>query len=203
MPVNQNDPRVKRTRQLLLQSFMELLEQKKNIYSISVQDITDRATVNRATFYAHFEDKYAFLECWMRGKFQRKLELELPSSSISNMSSLRTLIQIVFDFLARTRQYMIRTPENSRYEPLFESAIHKELYQLLFTWLSVEARTPVSKKVVEPTALVISWGILGTAIHWSRNPQNRSADAMVREVLVVVAAGLAPVLEEPQKDIPL
>lgn len=99
MPVNQNDPRVKRTRQLLLQSFMELLEQQKNIYSISVQDITDRATVNRATFYAHFEDKYAFLECWMRGKFQRKLEEELPRSSISNMSGLRALIQSYSIFL--------------------------------------------------------------------------------------------------------
>lgn len=29
MPVNPNDPRVKRTRQLLLQSFMELIEQRK------------------------------------------------------------------------------------------------------------------------------------------------------------------------------
>lgn len=95
---------------------------------------------------------------------------------------------------------MIRTPENSQYEPLFESAIHKELYQHLFAWLSEEARTPISQKAVEPTALFISWGILGTAIQWSRSPHNRSAEAMVREVLGVVAAGLAPVLEEPQKE---
>ncbi len=58
-PVNANDPRVKRTRQLLLQAFMALLEEKQHIYSISVQDIAERATVNRATFYAHFEDKYS------------------------------------------------------------------------------------------------------------------------------------------------
>ncbi|WP_274649047.1 TetR family transcriptional regulator [Paenibacillus humicola] len=195
MPVNQNDPRVKRTRQLLLQSFMELLEQKKNIYSISVQDITDRATVNRATFYAHFEDKYAFLECWMREKFQRKLEEALPNSSISNMSSLRILILTVFDFLALTRQYMIRTPENSQFEPLFEIAMQKELYQLLVAWLSKESKASVSQEMVETTALVISWGILGTAIQWSRGPQLRTAEAMVRDVLVVVAAGLAPVLD--------
>lgn len=61
MPVNPNDPRVKRTRQLLMQAFMELLKEKKDISSISVQDIAERATLNRATFYAHFEDKYAFL----------------------------------------------------------------------------------------------------------------------------------------------
>lgn len=63
MPTNTNDPRVKRTRQLLMQAFMELLEQrKKNVSSITVQDITSYATVNRSTFYAHFEDKFAFLE---------------------------------------------------------------------------------------------------------------------------------------------
>ncbi|KIL39962.1 TetR family transcriptional regulator [Gordoniibacillus kamchatkensis] len=194
MPVNQNDPRVKRTRQLLIQSFMELLEQKKNIYSISVQDITDRATVNRATFYAHFEDKYAFLECWMREKFQRKLEETLPNCSITNMSSLRTLILTVFDFLARTRQYMTRTPANSQYEPLFEIAMQKELYGLLFRWLSEESSASASQEIVETTALVISWGILGTAVQWSRSSQSRTKEAMVRDVLEVVAAGLAPVM---------
>jgi AcrR family transcriptional regulator len=192
MPVNANDPRVKRTRQLLMQSFMELLVEKKNIYSISVQDIAARATVNRATFYAHFEDKFAFLECWMREKFQRKLKEALPDSSISDMSSLRTLILTVFDFLARTRQYM--TPADSQFEPLFEIAMQKELYQLLFKWLSEESNTPVSQEIVEATALVISWGIFGSAVQWSRSPQNHTAEAMVREVLVVVAAGLAPVM---------
>ncbi|NHN32783.1 TetR/AcrR family transcriptional regulator [Paenibacillus agricola] len=192
MPVNANDPRVKRTRQLLMQSFMELLVEKKNIYSISVQDIAARATVNRATFYAHFEDKFAFLECWMREKFQRKLKEALPDSSISNMSSLRTLILAVFDFLARTRQYM--TSEDRQFEPLFEIAMQKELYQLLFEWLSKESNSSVPQEMVEATSLITSWGIFGSAVEWSRSPQNRTAEAMVQDVLVVVAAGLAPVM---------
>jgi AcrR family transcriptional regulator len=58
-PTNENDPRVKRTRQLLLQAFISLLEERHTIHSIRVADITERATINRATFYAHFEDKYA------------------------------------------------------------------------------------------------------------------------------------------------
>jgi AcrR family transcriptional regulator len=192
MPVNANDPRVKRTRQLLMQSFMELLEQKKNIYSISVQDIAERATVNRATFYAHFEDKFAFLECWMREKFQRKLKEALPECSISDIGSLRALILSVFDFLARTRQYM--NPADSQFEPLFEIAMQKELYQLLLKWLSEEPNASVSQEMVEATALVVSWGIFGAALQWSRSPRNRTAEAVVRDVLVVVAAGLEPVM---------
>ncbi|MEI3611499.1 TetR/AcrR family transcriptional regulator [Pseudogracilibacillus sp. SO30301A] len=194
MPVNTNDPRVKRTHQLLMQSFMELVEEREDVYSISVQEITDRATVNRSTFYAHFEDKFAFLESWMGEKFQRILKDKLPDSSISNVSDLRTVIQAVFDFLARFRQYMAN-PGNSKFEPLFEIAMQKELYQLLFKWLSGESNTSVSQEMVETTALVMSWGIFGSAVQWSRSPQNRTTEMMVQDVLVIVTAGLAPVME--------
>jgi len=192
MPVNPNDPRVKRTRQLLMQSFMELLEQKKNIYSISVQDIAEQATVNRATFYAHFEDKYAFLESWMGEKFQRKVRETLPNAEISDRGDLRTLIQAVFEFMARTRQYM--TPGDVQFEPLFEIATQKELHGLLLRWLREESNASASQETVEATALVVSWGIFGAAVQWSRDPRNRKAEAMVQEVLAVAAAGLAPVL---------
>jgi AcrR family transcriptional regulator len=71
------DPRVKRTRQLLQRAFLELLAEKE-MASISIQDITDRATVNRATFYAHFPDKYALLDSIVRELFQQMLGQHLP-----------------------------------------------------------------------------------------------------------------------------
>lgn len=193
MPTNTNDPRVKRTRQLLMQAFMELLEQrKKNVSSITVQDITSYATVNRSTFYAHFEDKFAFLESWMREKFLEKLKNELPNAALSDIGSLRTLILIVFDFLFCTRPYM--TFADRQYETLFEVAMQKELYDLLLTWLSEQAEPSVSRETVETTALIASWGIFGSAVEWSRHPQDRPAEVMARDVLEVVAAGLAPVI---------
>ncbi|MEF2966973.1 TetR/AcrR family transcriptional regulator [Paenibacillus sp. M1] len=186
------DPRVKRTRQLLMQAFMELLEKKRNVSSITVQDITAHATVNRSTFYAHFEDKFAFLESWMREKFQEKLKDELPNGALSDMGSLRSLILIVFDFLYCTRPYM--TLSDRQYEPLFQVAMQKELYNLLLTWLSEQSEPSVSRESVETAALIASWGIFGAAVEWSRHPQLKSAEDMAREVLVVVAAGLAPVI---------
>ena len=54
------DPRVRRTRQLLHEALRKLLDQKR-FDDITVQDITEAATLNRATFYAHYPDKFALL----------------------------------------------------------------------------------------------------------------------------------------------
>ena len=192
-PVNANDPRVKRTRQLLLQAFTALLEEKHNIHSISVQDITERAMVNRATFYAHFADKYALLESWMRVKFQRTLESQLPTSSPLEVDSLRSLILVVFDFFANFRRY--QKPVDKQFEPLFQVALQEELYAVLLNWLN---QAPLSVSVLpetrETTAMVISWAIFGSAVQWSRGEQIRSTHDMARQVLIIVVAGLSPII---------
>lgn len=193
MPVNLDDPRVKRTRQLMLQSFMDLVEQKKNIYSISVRDIAAHATVNRATFYAHFEDKYAFLTCWMSDKFRKVAEMHLPAYALTGMDDLQTLIHVTFEFMARLRQYT--SPGDVQFEPMFEIAIQKEIESLLLRWLCERegSQAPVAEGMIKATAEVISWGIFGSAMQWSRHPGQRTSEAMTRDVLAVAKAVLAPI----------
>ena len=55
------DPRQKRTRKLLQDALWTLL-QEKPFEEILVQDITDVATLNRATFYDHYTDKFALFD---------------------------------------------------------------------------------------------------------------------------------------------
>ena len=55
------DPRIIRTKKLLVEAFQEVSREKR-MSQITVKDITERATVNRATFYAHFTDKYDILD---------------------------------------------------------------------------------------------------------------------------------------------
>jgi AcrR family transcriptional regulator len=58
------DQRTKRTHQLLQQTLLELMQEKR-FASVTVQDIAERATVNRTTFYAHFADKYHLLDSFL------------------------------------------------------------------------------------------------------------------------------------------
>lgn len=60
-PLKLEDPRAIRTRKLLVDSFQQLIRMK-NFDQITVKDITDLASVNRATFYAHFVDKFDMLD---------------------------------------------------------------------------------------------------------------------------------------------
>jgi AcrR family transcriptional regulator len=62
-----DDRRVKYTKMVLKESFINLLE-NKNISQITVKEICEDADINRATFYSHYTDVYDLL---------RKIEDEL------------------------------------------------------------------------------------------------------------------------------
>ena len=55
------DPRVRRTRELIVRAFDELVAEKGHT-GLTVQEIAGRATINRATFYAHFADQYELFD---------------------------------------------------------------------------------------------------------------------------------------------
>lgn len=55
------DLRVRRTRKLLQQALIEGAVEK-GFAALTVRDITERAMVNRSTFYRHYLDKYDLLE---------------------------------------------------------------------------------------------------------------------------------------------
>jgi AcrR family transcriptional regulator len=63
------DPRVRRTRKMLHDALGKLM-QEKDFDKISVQDIADAADLHRATFYDHYPDKFALLECTVGAHFQ-------------------------------------------------------------------------------------------------------------------------------------
>ena len=59
------DLRVRRTRKLITQALIELTIEK-GFAALTVQDIADRAMVNRATFYRHYLDKHDLLDKYMQ-----------------------------------------------------------------------------------------------------------------------------------------
>jgi len=55
------DRRILKTQQSLKKAVIELMSEK-NFDDITIQDIADRANVNRGTIYLHYQDKYDLLD---------------------------------------------------------------------------------------------------------------------------------------------
>ena len=93
MPTTKVDPRILRTKKLLVESFQQVSREKK-MSQITVKDITERATVNRATFYAHFTDKYDILDYTLSVTILKDLNDALTISEIVNASVISICLSL-------------------------------------------------------------------------------------------------------------
>ncbi|PAK91203.1 TetR family transcriptional regulator, partial [Brevibacterium casei] len=75
---------------LLVDAFQKVSKEKK-LSQLTVKNITDEATVNRATFYAHFTDKYDILDYSLDVTILKDLNDTLNISNIINEIVLKNI----------------------------------------------------------------------------------------------------------------
>jgi AcrR family transcriptional regulator len=177
------DPRVKRTRSLILRSFEDLLA-KKNFASISVQDVTDKAQINRATFYKHFEDKYKLLDYSISQMFMQEIEKRTLNACHYTLDNLRNLIVAVCEFLSHLHSDCAQP--HQQFESLVETQIKTQVYDLLTVWLK-QTKTHISTEI---PATVATWAIYGLASFWSHNKKQPALNKFVDEALPLIAVNL-------------
>lgn len=182
------DPRTRRTRQLILKAFGELLE-NKSFEAVTIQDITDRATVNRATFYAHFQDKYDLLEQAFAEMFQENLRQNLPPGSDFRPSNVQLLIQAVCEFLEQVHSHCAAS-SRAQFDSVIEQQVKLQVYAVLKNWLEEPALGSKGNGEAELRATVASWAIYGAALRWSQGKHQESAAAFTRQALPMIMAGL-------------
>jgi AcrR family transcriptional regulator len=190
-PQEKLDPRVKRTRELIQRSFIEIVDEK-GFSSISVQDITAHAGINRATFYAHFPDKYALLDYTIGEMFRAEIERRMLSVCEFQLENVRTLVVTVCEFVGKIHSH---TDKEEQYQTLAEAQIRNQVYALLLHWL--EKIETIRNCLVsrERAATAASWAIYGLAHQWTHEKRRSSADTFADEVMPLVAATLGQTIE--------
>ena len=131
------DPRIVRTRQLLREALVSLLEEK-DFEVITVQDIADRATVNRATVYAHYQDKYDLLADAIREAFCEVLYHWMDRAVPVNEQAPRQMLLAVCDVVRELDEKCKASNDGTRNrlcEPFLESQVKEVLRELLLPWL--------------------------------------------------------------------
>jgi AcrR family transcriptional regulator len=179
------DPRITRTRQLLHHAFLELLREK-SFQEITIQDISERATVNRVTFYAHFLDKNDLLEYSIREMFKERLHSALPESAPFTHENLAILIRALCEFLGEmTREC---PAPHGQMDALIEKQIKETVSEVLLTWLE-EFLNP-NPDTAEKKATITAWAIYGAAVQWSQKTRSEPVKDYVQQIFPIILASL-------------
>ena len=104
MPVAEKklDRRVLRSRRQLSAALLELMHEKP-FDEITIKDITDRADMNRATFYLHYGTKEELLFKSLESRFDllvQKIEADITSNPDNPIWSDDTYDRLVFEHVA-------------------------------------------------------------------------------------------------------
>jgi AcrR family transcriptional regulator len=196
MPISDcdvRDPRMKRTRQLLQNALRNLLRQKP-LDEILVQDITEAATVNRATFYDHYADKFALFEAMIASDFHRLLKERNILFDGTCPSGLAAIILAVCDYLKQIHSSETDCARQSSFSPLMDAAITVAIRRIVLDGLQKgESQLRVPREIVAST---VSGAIFGAVKEWfygaNRQPAEKVVPSLVRLVLPLIEGSTAP-----------
>lgn len=180
------DPRVVRTRKLIIDAFRSLIAETP-FDDITVQDITTRATVNRATFYAHFEDKYALLDAIIQTSFAQTLAQRVAVMPTTPEAYLERVFLAIAEHLVSVTTQCRRSYQT--FETLVEAQVKGQVRDHVLAWLKAQPRTRATAAPrLEVAATLLSWALYGAALEWKKRGQAQTPEAFGREALPVVAA---------------
>jgi len=176
-PAENTDPRVLRSRQMLMESLLRLLT-RKEFDNISIQEIADEATLNRATFYLHYPDKNALLQAMTAARF-RDLIARRGLSFTNCDGALRAIALGVCDYLVESTScpsQLAKMPLEGSIIPVVEGmfqegAAHHEV---------VPGADP---NLLATTA---AWAIFGAARRWYQTSDRIPAEEMAAKIELMV-----------------
>jgi AcrR family transcriptional regulator len=154
----------------------------KSFDEVSVQDITDAATVNRATFYDHYTDKFALLEALVAGGFHKLLAERQVRFDGSCPTAARAVILATADYLAQKEEGG-NCQKQSAFQPLVDAAIVHAIERVLAEGIPGKIEEGLPGPMVVAAA---SGAIYGAVNEWFGSENRSSADEMADTVLEMV-----------------
>ena len=153
------DPRAIRTRKLIIDAFNQLIA-TKNFDQISVKDITEIATINRATFYTHFVDKYELLDVVLTERIKEIMKEQFNCNQELNEETVVQMFQSIVKIHESMHTHCRRG--YNTFTQMIEEKVKEQLTLIVTGILQTENR-------LEP--VMFSWALYGSFIEWERTSQ--------------------------------
>lgn len=122
------DRRIQKTRQIIMKTFMELMSEKK-FEKITINEIADRANINRGTIYLHYIDKYDLLDKCIE-TYIAQLFQHCSGKPNQKENPTNTVLRNTFEYLQENfKHYKILLTNEG--VPLFRNQLNKIISQML------------------------------------------------------------------------
>ncbi|OMF28641.1 TetR family transcriptional regulator [Paenibacillus sp. FSL H8-0548] len=183
MTESKTDPRVLRTRKLIMDSFIEL-SGKKEFKDITIKDITTEAMINRATFYYHFEDIYDLLEKVLSVVLLVNLNSDLYQNDELNEEAFVRIFEAITNF-----QKSLSSRCHRGYEDTIARIIREQL-QIIFHKMLLKQHKTEEEEALKLTAVLLSWGIYGASVEWRRDSHKISPGEFIKLAIPYIRTGI-------------
>lgn len=185
---SRTDPRIIRTRQLLKDAFVELL-QEMDIGKIFVNQIAERATINRVTFYLHYRDIPDMMEKMadeMIAHISDILKLKSGNQEAAADEDWPTLVNLLEHFAEHAKFYKVVLA--SRRTPIFTERILKLLTELVTLRIERKGGDAILSEAGIQKDIAIWYGssaLIGTIISWLRKDMPYTPEFLAKQFLVM------------------
>lgn len=187
--VNREDPRAKKTRKYLRQAFIELLS-LRDFQDITIKDITDKAELNRATFYGHFQDKYELLDETLGSMLEDTIDAWVHfDENAEEREVVRNLMMAICKWHEETSRGINRRLNLSA---AVEENAKRRLNSIILACMnsSHAGKVQDDKRTAEIKATLVSWSIYGIVLQWSKQADKESPEELVERSLSIIMASV-------------
>lgn len=186
MKTEKTDRRVKYTKMVLRESLTKIMHDKP-ISRITIKELCENADINRATFYAHYNDQYDLLKK-VEQEIIDDINSYLDSSSFdeNNMDSLLVMTKI-FEYIKENAE-ICRVLLGSNGDIDFQ----KEIMMIVQKRFVSEQKTKktVNEKVVEYIYTFAATGSIGLIQKWLSEDSKMTPSDMAKLVIKLTNQGL-------------
>ncbi|MGF6950904.1 AcrR family transcriptional regulator [Neobacillus sp. B4I6] len=162
------DPRILRTRQLIKDAFIDLL-QEMEINKITVNRIAERATINRVTFYLHYHDIQDLME-----KMAQEMAEDIECIMLSTTTNMKSAEEIdslklvnLLEHIAENAKFYKVVLSSTR-TPIFTERLLKILTKSITERTEIDALLATTDIQRDIAIWHGSSALIGTIVAWLR-----------------------------------
>jgi len=169
------DRRVRKTRQAILEAFVGLLAEK-DFEHITMNEIADRADVNRGTVYLHYMDKFDLLDQCIDTHLAQLLGNCLPGGTTHLPT--KAAMQRIFDYLEQ-HAFLYATLLVNKGIPAFRNRLMAVMLQIIREHIDESGTNQNMNK--EVIAQFLASAVIGVLEWWITHSMPYSTTDMVEQ----------------------